>query len=358
MAQTNNQGFTLTKATKVGRSFVKWGSITLVFLIFGRITWQAAVAYYKAMNPEPPPPPTQGFGLLPQIEFPEITEEPTSYKLEMARNRLPQFGDRAVVYFMPKKSPSLLDTDTAKTIARSYGFSAEPEKLNAGSLRWRRTQQLNITFDLELITHNFEYKTDYMSRPELILNTSVPTQFDAVQEVKTFLETGELLPGDVATASGKVTYLKAVGGELKEAVSVSDAQFVQVDLNRANLNNKFPIYTPDGETGTIHAILSAGVSGNKIVELQRRYYPIDYIETHTYPLRSTESAWSILQSGEGYIANPGQQDMAVIREVELGYFESFEQQDYLQPIFVFKGDGGFIGYVPAIVAESIQPSKQ
>lgn len=357
MATTKDEGFTLTKATKFGRAFVKWGSIFLVVMMVGRITLAAAIAYWKATHPPPPPPPTLGFGKLPDIEFGTVTEKPSSYKLELPTNRFPSFGDRAVVYFMPKTSAGLLDTDVAKGKARRMGFLTDPQTLNSQTLRWARSQTLNITLEMDVLSHNFEYTTDYLAHPELILQSRIPTAFDAVRQVKSFLQGAELLPDDVATSSGKVTYLRAVGGQLQEAVSVSEAQFIQVDLNRSDLNNQYPVYTADGKTGTIHAILSSGLGGNGVVELRRNYWPIDYQLTHTYYLRDVDAAWNVLQSGDGYVANAGNQEVAIIRDVTLGYFEGEEPQMYLQPIYVFKGDGGFLGYVPALSPTQQAPSE-
>lgn len=357
MATTKNDGFTLTKATKYGRAFVKWGSIFLVIMMVGRITLSAIVAYWKATHPPAPPPPTQGFGKLPDIRFPTVTDKPTSYKLELPTNKYPSFGDRAVVYFMPKAAPSLLDTDVSKNIARRLGFLTDPETLNATTLRWNKSQTLNTTLEFDIISHNFKYKTDYLAHPELILNANVPTSFDAVRQVKSFLTGGDLLPDDIASSSGQITYLRAVGGELKEAVSVSEAQFVEVDLNRYPLNGKYPVYTEDGKTGTIHAILSSGSGNGGVVELERNYWPVDYTLSHTYYLRSPESAWGILQSGNGYIANPSTQENVTVREISLGYFDSKEPQTYLQPIYVFKGDNGFLGYVPAFSPNQQGPGQ-
>lgn len=350
MAQTNDKGFNLTKATKAGRATVKWGSIILAVFIFGRITWEAGYAYYKALNPDPPPPPTMGFGILPPIDFPEEEDSPTTFKSELATGVFPEFGDRAYVLFMPEKSPSLLDSDNAKSIARRYQFTTQPEILNQNTYRWSRTQSYTTTFEMDVLTNNFEYTTDYLAHPELILEARVPTQYDAVNQVKNFLGAGDLLPADIATSSGKITYLRAVGGELKEAVSVSDAQFIQVDMNRSPIYEQYPVYTPDGTTGTIHAILSSGFGTYGVVKMTRNYYPIDYSIVHTYPLRSVQEAWSILQAGEGYIADSADQESVTVRDVTLGYFESFDQQMYLQPIYVFSGDNGFLGYVPALSA--------
>ena len=46
--------------------------------------------------------------------------------------------------------------------------------------------------------------------------------------------------------------------------------------------------------------------------------------------------------------------MAVIRRVYLGYYDDFEEQEYLQPIIVFEGDDGFLGYVHALDQTYVQ----
>ena len=350
MVKKEPAGFTLTKVTKIGRNFVKYAAIVLVVLMVGRVTLAAGVAYWKAMNPPKPPEPTAGFGLLPQLEFAEQLDEdkPSSYKLETASGTFPSFGDRAQVFLMKKSSPNLLDNENAKQVAARYGFTSSPEVLNSTKHRWSKNQPLITTLDLDIVDYNFTYETDFLNRPELILESDLPTDFDAVQQVKTFLSTASLLPSDVATSAGEITYLKALGGILKPAVSISDADFVQVDLNRNAVYNKYKIFTPDAKTGSIHAILTGGRSGNSVLRLIRQYFEIDYSLAHTYYIRTPQSAWQTMQSGEGYVANKGTADPAVIRTVELGYFENSEFQQYFQPIYVFKGDGDFVGYVSAI----------
>ncbi len=350
MVKKQDEGITLTKVTQVGRNVVKYGLSALVLLMVGRVALTAGIAFYKAMNPPPPPKPTEGFGALPAIAFPTQSsdDKPTSYRLETASGGLPTFGDRAKVYMMTKSSVNLLDAENAQDIAERYGFTSKPEIVSSKVYRWTKIQPLTTTFDYDIVDHNLTYETDFLNRPELILEGNLPTNFDAEQQVKSFLNTGNLLPADVSTSSAQVTLLKAVGGLLKPAVAVSEANFVQVDLNRLPIDGIFKPYTEDGTTGAIHAIVSAGRSGNNILKLVRQLYPILYDRPETYYLRSPQSAWAKLQAGEGYIANKGTAEPAVIRTVELGYFESAEFQEYFQPIYVFKGDGGFIGYVGAL----------
>lgn len=350
MVRKQNEGVTLTKVTRMGRNAVKYGLSVLVLLMVGRVALTAGIAFYKAMNPPPPPKPTAGFGNLPTLIFPKQDSEdkPKSYRLETASGTLPAFRDRAKVFMMTRNSVSLLDAENAQKTAERYGFDSKPELLNGRVYRWTKIQPLTTNFDYDIIDNNFTYETDFLSRPELILQSELPTNFDAEQQVKSFLSSGGLLPPDVATSSGKLTYLKAVGGMLRPAVAVSEANFIQVDLNRTPIDGFYKAYTPDGTTGAISAIVIGARSGNNILKLVRQIFPIVYSTSETYYIRTPQSAWATLQSGEGYIANKGTAEPAVIRTVELGYFESTDFQSYYQPIYVFKGDADFIGYVSAI----------
>lgn len=322
-----------------------------------RVAWGAFSAYWRATHPPPPPPPTVGFGVLPAPEFPSQNSEdkPASYRLETATGGTPEFSDRAKVFFMPQSAPSLLADQEAKELAAQYGFVFEPEILNNQTYRWQKNQPLQTTFDLNINNQHFTLTTDFRSHPELLVNSDLPTNFEAVRRVKSFLRTGQLLPSDVATAAGEIVPLRSLGGELTEAVSVSDADFLQVDLNRTPIDDQYRMYTPEGYKGVISAIITGGLTGrDAIVEFDYNYNPVDYTQVHTYPLKTSQEAWRVLQAGEGYIVNKGENDTATIRSVDLGYYDTFNEQEYLQPVYVFEGDGGFMGYVPAIDPEYLQ----
>lgn len=356
---SSSTGPTLTDMTFIGRKVVKFGVITIVVLIVGRFLLTAAVNYWRAVNPPPPPPPTVGFGVLPPIEFPPSNGEVSSYQLETATGGLPSFGDRAKVFFMPQANLGLLSDERAKQVAQEFDFLFAPEVLDSTTYRWTKTQPLESTLEMNISDLNFLLSTDFLSRPELLSNADLPEGFEAANRVKNMLRSANMLPSDVATASAETVYLRALGGELQPAVSLSDADYVQVDLNRTPIDGQFRMFTPNGLQGAIQGIVSGafGNSNDSVVQLDNSYHEVDYSQMHTYPLRSVETAWSLLQSGEGFIANPGTSPTAVIRNVQLGYFDSFDPQLYLQPIYVFEGDGGFLGFVPALDPRFIQSTS-
>ena len=347
---------TLTNINFMGRQFVKYGLAFLVFLMVGRILLTAFVNYWKATHPAPPPPPTFGFGVLPQIEFPYQDEEekPNSYVLEVPGG-LTEINDRAKVFMTVKSTVNLLADEKVKEIAANYGFIFAPSTISDQFYRFSKNQPIDMSFDISSFDFTFSLKSNYLSIPALISNQSkanLPEEFEAVEEVKSYIESADLLGSDMATASGEVTFLKSIGGELEEAFSLSDADFVRVDLNRTPIDGAYRIYTPEGEKGIVSAVLTGAFSGrNSIVEMDYYYRDIDYLNIETYSIRSVKSAWKTVQAGEAYIASGGDLDEVIVRDVELAYYDSFEDQTYLQPIYVFKGDNDFLAFVPAVSAE-------
>ncbi|MDH5533309.1 MAG: hypothetical protein OEX81_02690, partial [Candidatus Pacebacteria bacterium] len=214
--------------------------------------------------------------------------------------------------------------------------------------RWTKSAPINSTLQVDIQSLSFQITTDYLSRPELLSNPNLPDNFEAVTMVKRFLRRVEDAE-DIATASGEIVFQKSLGGDLAEAVSYSDADFISVDINRTPIDDRFRMFTPEGYKGTVHAVVTGALQGNDgLVHFENNYHDVDYDQVHTYPLRSPRSAWNILKSGEGYIAGYEGTGQAVIRTVQLAYYDDFEEQEYLQPIYVFEGDDGLIGYVSAI----------
>lgn len=354
----SDQGMNLTRAAYVGRLTIKFGALFIVLMIIGRFALTAGVRLWAELNPKPPPPPTVGFGVLPQIRFAAqgAQDKPLNYQLDIPQSRFPTFPDRARVFLMLRSSIGLFTDQRAKEIAADYGYVFAPTVLSETMYRWTKSTPLQSTLEMDIVDLTFEIRTNYMSRADLLTNANLPTKDDGVRLVKSFIGSGQPLPSDLATSSGEIRYLRSVGGELEEAIAVSDADFVQIDIRRAPVDGDKKFYTPQGDYGAAHAILSGVLTGrDQIVEMTFNYQSMDYAQRHTYPLRSVQSALQIVQAGEAYVANKGLSDTAIITSIELGYYDDDQKQDYMQPIYVFRGDGGFLAYVPAIAPQWLLP---
>ncbi len=343
MATNTPQPLTLTKTAAFARKGIIVTGILVVTIMVGRIFLSAAVSYWKATHPPAPPPPTVGFGVLPRIDFPVSKERPSSYQLEVPPSKVPQLGDRAKVFFMPISEPSLLAVEKANQKAASFGFVFEPEVLDERTYRWTKGTPIDSTLEIDTYTGTFELTTAWSSHPEIFSNPEFLDVQQTVSRVKALLQQSGELPADLATVSGQVEYVRAIGDEFRVANGQTDAQALRVSLSRAPIDG-FSVKTPYGNQGLVQAVLL----GNQVLYMNSNYYDVDYETYETYPLRSLEYAWKVLSNGEGYVASKGDFDTAVIRDIYLAYFDSFEEQQYMQPVYVFEGDGGFLGFVEAI----------
>lgn len=237
-------------------------------------------------------------------------------------------------------------------MAAVYGFAATPENITEEIYRFTKNTPLEMGLEINSTDFTFSLQSNFLARPDLLTSgAQLPEEFEAIERVKKFLSSADLLGTDIATASGTVTFLKSVGGELKPAYALAEANFLQIDLNRNAIDQLYTVYTDQGKKGIISAKMTAAFSGNNsIVEMDYAYRQVDYFNFETYPLRTLKSAWNLLQAGDAYVFNPEKVKNVTIRATELAYYDSTYEQKYLQPIYVFKGDNNFMAFVPAVSA--------
>ncbi|HSW89302.1 MAG TPA: hypothetical protein VLH19_00315 [Patescibacteria group bacterium] len=341
---------TLTQVASFMRKFIAIAGVTLAVMIVGRVFLESAVGYWKATHPAPPPPPTAVFGLLPRLKFPTSVGTATSLKLEIPPSRLRPVSDRATVYFIRSKRPSLLALDKAKEQAATLGFLFEPDRIDTQTYRWRRTQPLTSVLDYDIITGMFTMSLDWQSDPNFLQNSKLPIEDEAILNVRSSLSTAGLLEKDIATGSAQVSYLKSSGGTYEPTVSFSEADFLQIDLYRTPVNGQYQVVTEEPGHGTIRAIITGSSDkSNFFAKLEYYYLPIEYGISATYPIITPTRAFQLLSEGSGYTAAmPTTGKDVIVRNINLAYYDSKAEQQYLQPVYVLTGDGGYVGYVSAI----------
>ncbi|MBU0618642.1 hypothetical protein KKD62_00225 [Patescibacteria group bacterium] len=338
----------LTETAQVTRKVIKFGGIGLIVLILVRGIWQLGQEWYRLRNPAPPAPPTVAFGKLPAIKFPQQTPLELTYKLQTVSGTTPDLGDRNAVYFMPYLRPNLLALERANKQVSKLDFESEPIMLDAKHYRWEK-KDIKTYLTMNIITGEIEMEYDWRSDPEILLAPNLPGQEQAISEAKNFLQQAEILTEDLQLGQAKVSYWKIVDKELVKAVSLSEAHFVRVDFFRKN-TSEVPIVTPSAEEGMVYLLFSGSKERHKrVVKLSYHYFPVDYENLATYPLKKSSQAYRELQTREAFVATKGNnQQIITIRKISLAYFDSAEPQQYLQPVYIFEGDNGFVAYVSAI----------
>jgi len=361
---------TLTETAYKVRQIIKYGSLgSVVFLVLWFLG-VAGVNYWKATHPAAPPAPTVDFGILAKIEFPKEQGRP-AIELELPTGKMPVLPDRMTVYFAPAKRSGFLDPQTAIETASALGFIFKPEQPSETRYVWRKQDQMNSTLEMDITSGHFSLKRSWQNNPALLSVTNFVSDKQIITDASNYLSRADLLATDVV-GNEKVSYLKSNGATLIPALSLSDAEFVQVDFFRNDIveygqtedgeedkrvvTAEYSFYRPYPTQGLIRAIVSASGSVNeKIIDLSYLYTKIEYDTKGEYPIKTVTQAWDELKNGDGYVTDDGPKSGTIkVRRIILGYYDTESNHKYTMPIYVFLGDQNFVAYVSAVTDDYMQ----
>lgn len=313
---------------------------------------------YRSFVPEAPPAPTVTYGPLPPLSFPQKQVPKLTFELQTPNLSFPDLPTIGNAYLLPEISPKFLSLDNSKQTARRLGFASEPQQITETIFRFSHPQSPAV-LDMNIVTGTFSISYDLSSDQEL-LTLRPDSNEQALQEVKFLLSSANLLPEDLESGKSTFDYLKTQVPQLVPAISLSEANFIRVNLFRANLD-ELPILPPHPDRANVWFLISGASSRErKIIAGEYYYQPINKDQFSTYPLKTPKDAWDEFLSGKGFIAKVGDNkegDKIVVRKINLAYYNSPSPQAFLQPIFVFEGDNGFVGYLPAVSNDYIAGQK-
>lgn len=340
----------LTTTAYWTRKGIRYGIFALIAFLILRVVWGITTSYLRKVRPPAPPPPTISFGRIPALKFPQKENLPQiAYQLETIEGTIPKLPTVGKVYFMPRPVANLLALQRAKELARKMGFLNEPAKISDRIYRFEGQNPLSA-LEMDIISQKFKLTYDFANDQQILIEKKLPGDEQAVAEAKSFLRQAGLLSLDLENGGEKVSYLRYNAPELAPAISLSEADFVRVDLFRKNLDD-LKVLPPNPNQSSVSSIFSgARETGKRIIKVDYAHQPVSEENYATYPFKSSATAWQELANGQGFVASLGEnsQDKVTIRKVYLAYFDSDEIQDFLQPIFVFEGDKGFVGYIQAV----------
>lgn len=338
---------TLGEVSFYTRRIIKWGIIVVLAVMIIPVIFGVLRRIYLALLPPPPAPPTVQYGKLPTLIYsiPTVSYKP-QFRLETIQGVLPKLTTIGRVYFVETNRSRILSLDRIRSKAKTLGFVNEPERLNERTFNFVHPLE-PATLTVDTISDKFSYQYDWASDTSLYTTNPFIPKDQAVNEAKSFLQNLNLLPSDIADTNIKVTFLAANPPNLTPVTAPSEANFIHVDLFRADRDN-LAFVTPVSGLSPINITFGSSKNGSRrVIEANFNYSKTLDNDFATYPLKTTQQAWDELTQGGGIIVKTAGQQVT-IRKVTLAYFESDLPQRFLQPVFVFEGDGGFTAYVQAI----------
>lgn len=339
----------LTEVAYVSRRVIKYGGAGVIVFLFFWWGLVAAVKAYKAAHPAYVAP-TVSFGIIPKIVFPDKSFEKKTFTTEMANDALPSFSDQANVYVIYRSKSVLGALEENKKTAALLGFTNEPSEVSTGVYKFDDSVS-GKTLTMNVLENSFKLSYPYLSDQLLQNPEEMPSKENAITLAKNFLTQGSLLSDDLANGEQKVSYWKINYDGLQSVDALSQANIIRVDFYRKNLNKDISVVSSEVGKASVSVLVSgSSVLAKKIVEVNYKHISVDTsaASTSTYPIKSVTEALNELKSGNYWPANDVTASSVVIRKIYLAYFEPIDLTQFLEPVYVFEGDGNFVAYVRAI----------
>lgn len=346
----------LTEIAQTTKKAIKYGSIGLLLIIILKLSYNIFIDYWEKAHPKPPPAPTVSFDKLPSLHFPQ-TEKATQleYELQTSSGELPDLGTQSKVFLSFYKRPNLLAEEKAKNEAAKLGFMDKAKIINEETLRWDKQTQVNQTLQMNIYSGAFTLAFDWQSHKETILAAEAPAEEEAISQTINFLKRIERLEKDLENGRFETEYGQIKGLKISPALSLSEANVTRVNVFRQNIE-EMPVVTADPQKGIV-SLLFSGIASvdQRIMEADFNYFPVNLEQVATYPIKSSSQAWEELINNQAFVSNwqPLEADkkQVIVRKIYLAFYDSWEPQNYLQPVFVFEGDDDFQALLPAVTAE-------
>lgn len=340
----------LTRTVQLTKSGIRWIGITFAGLIALTVLVNGIIAFVGFLFKPGPPPPTVTFGPVPAIQFlKNQASGPFTYSLNTASGTLPTFPNQARIYVITEPPPDLLSFDTVNAIVAQTEFAKiKAQTLSETDYSWSLPYLPFKRLTFNTLTYNYDLESQFYADPVVLTATYLPSLKDAIAQAQNFFDAMKSYPTDIDMNKTTTILLNIQGGLYYPASSLSTAQIIRVDFYQKD-QNKLPIFYPNPPYSGISAIIASGKDrSTQIVEAHRNWQQITDTSS-TYPLKTTEQAFSELKSGKAYIAAyTGLAKNIQINNVTLGYYVGASQQKYLMPIIVFQGNDGFYAYVSAV----------
>jgi len=290
-----------------------------------------------------------------KVSLPEIPNSSSSagfkFTLDTIEGQPVTATDTAKVYFIPKNNPRFGYSEKIYLIAKSFGFNTAIVKHQlVGKIATFTDEEKTLKIDIS----NFNFKFDRKVNNSLFSSSKLTIPMRTVIENKAidFLKKIGRYPDELSKGTTNIIYLKynPINQNFVNVEKSSRAQLVEIDFGRPDIDT-FKVVTPKFFTSQNYVIMLFQGDEYQIIKSQIAFFEKseEQDQIGTYMVKTGEEAWSELNNGQGLVVagTQGQKNI-LIKDMKLRYFDPDIYQSYLQPVYVFLGEGDFAAYVQAV----------
>lgn len=334
---------TLANVTQNTRLILKIIALGSVFFVIVFLIFQAFLFLRNTFFPPTLPPPAQEFGKIPNLEY-ETNQESISYTINTVSGNLPDAPDRMTVYKIQKPSVNLLSLDSLRSRLEVLGFTDDEKKISDTKYEWSNSER-GTTIRYDLANNDFDIISSQSAQENLALNFGFNGK-NLVDIVPEFLSSLEINTSDINFDESKKSYFVIGNGKTTPISQAANSNLVKIDLFQTNVEN-YPIYYPNPSGSNMYFDLVDTDRKPEIVSSHFASSLVDKDNHSSYPIKTPEEALRDLKEGNGLIYNENNAKSVDILDISRGYFLNDGNNEYLIPIYIFKGNN-FLAYIPAI----------
>jgi len=347
---------TLTEVSYYFRKTAPWVIFGFIFLIFFYFLLKLL---WPVMFPSPPKPLTLApiFGKITRIKFTQAINYPINpeFIFDTIEGEPITATQTAKIYYLPQTPPRFGYLQTIYLMAQNFGFDTEkiqPTKEGENVVFQDEEKKLKVN----VANFNFEYQYNYQETENLFENAVLGSEDLIREKVKEFLRVLGRYPEELAQGKDRVIFLH-YNPQIKEfdvVNSRNEANAVEIDFYRPDIDS-FPIAPPKYFNSQNYVVAVFPEEKIKVIKAQVKFFEKEEQKVGIYPLKTGEQAWQELKEKKGIIVSAGRNNnQIIIKKMFLGYYDPDIYQEYLQPVYVFLGNNGFVAYVPAIKEEYVE----
>jgi len=297
------------------------------------------------------------FGKIAKIKFSHSIDYPSGpeFIFDTIEGEPTTATQTAKIYYLSQTSPRFGYLQTAYLMADNLGVDTELTKhiIDGENVIFQDEEKKLV---VNITKFNFEYEYNYADN-ESIFQNAVFASDDLIREkVKESLRVLGRYPEELAQGKDNLIFLY-YNSQTKEFDVVdnrNNANAVEIDFYRPDIDS-FPIVAPKYFNSQNYVVVLSQGEQYKTLKAQINFFEKEEQKVGIYPLKTGEQAWQELKEKRGAIISAGRNNNQItIKKMFLAYYDPDVYQEYLQPVYVFLGENGFVAYVPAIKEEYME----
>lgn len=334
----------LTQTALFSKKAFVWGLAAIAAVVALLIFLGIGKNIKNALLPAGPLPATVAFGKLPSMDLSGGYRAPggVTYSLETITGDFPSLPTSAKVFAIGKAESSFGALERVKIKAERLGFRDSPTETKPGVFKFVDAGDDDRILTIDSLSENFTLASNYFSDTE-VLGGRPQSEERAIDMARDFLENYGIALENYPKESEETRKLRIDGNVLTETPALSNANLIEVNFRRGNLDD-IPVYPAAQDKAGISVL----VSQDKVVAATVKVPMILAHKFATYPLRPAALAFEDLKKGMGAFNKPLTTSQVTIIDVSLGYVESEAVGEYLLPVYIFGGVDDLFGFVPAV----------